>query len=461
MASRIDQVLNHIDKDIGGSLDRLFDLLRIPSISTDSAYAKEVKRAAEHMARDARSIGFKTKVEKTPGHPAMVGHYKKGGRPHVLFYAHYDVQPVDPLPLWEFPPFEPKLVEISPGRKVIRARGACDDKGQMMTFVEACRAWKTITGDLPVDVSLLLEGEEENGSESLPGVMKANLKDLKADYCFVCDTGQWDRDTPAISISLRGMFHEEIVIRTANSDLHSGRFGGAANNAIRVLSRIVADLHREDGSIAIPGFYDGVEELPKEIYEDWKKLGLTAKKLLGPIGLSIPAGEKDRMVIEQISSRPTCDVNGIWGGYQGEGVKTVIPNEAHAKVSFRLAAGQDPTRIRKLFQAFVKARVPRDCSVAFVNHKWTTPANVRWDTPAVTKARKALQQEWGRKPVLMGQGGSIPIIKDFKALLGLEPLLIGFALKDDKVHAPNEKYDLSSFHKGIRSWARILDAVAT
>ncbi|OJY37948.1 MAG: hypothetical protein BGP06_15815 [Rhizobiales bacterium 65-9] len=460
MATATDKVLDHIDSHLDKSVERLFSLLRIPSISTDSAFAPEVRRAAEFVAEDVRTIGFEASVHDTPGHPAVVGHARGGKRPHVLFYGHYDVQPVDPLHLWEFPPFEPRLVEIAPGRKVIRARGACDDKGQMMTFIEACRAWKAATGSLPVDVSLLLEGEEENGSESLPAVIKANRKALKADHVFVCDSGQWDRETPAITISLRGMFHEEIVVRTADRDLHSGTFGGAANNAIRVLSRAVADLHDKDGRIAIPGFYKGVKELPKAIYSDWKKLNLTAKKLLGPIGLSLPAGEKGRMVIEQIASRPTCDVNGIWGGYQGEGVKTVIPNEAHAKVSFRLAAGQHPETIQKLFRAFVKKRIPKDCSVAFINTKWTTPANVTWNSDLVTRARAALTEEWGKKAVLMGQGGSIPIVKDFKETLGVDPLLVGFGLKDDRVHAPNEKYDLSSFHKGIRSWARILGAMA-
>jgi acetylornithine deacetylase/succinyl-diaminopimelate desuccinylase-like protein len=460
MPNATDAVLAHIDTNIDGSLERLFALLRIPSISTEPAHAPEVARAAEHVAKDVAGIGFTAKVHKTKGHPAVTAHARGGKRPHIVFYGHYDVQPIDPLGLWEFPPFEPRLVEIEPGRKVIRARGACDDKGQIMTFIEACRAWKEATGSLPVDISLLLEGEEEVGSESLPGVIKADLKALSADHAFVCDTGQWDRVTPSVTISLRGMFHEEIVIRTADRDLHSGQFGGAAINAIRVLARIIADLHDKKGKIAIPGFYAGVKELPKAIHAEWKKLKLTGKKLLGPIGLSQPAGEDGRMVIEQISSRPTCDVNGIFGGYQGAGLKTVIPNEAHAKVSFRLAAGQDPKHIQKLFRAFVKARVPKDCTVEFLNTKWTRPANVAWDSPNVLLARKALTQEWGKKALLIGAGGSIPIVNDIKELLGLDPLLVGFGLKDDRVHAPNEKYDLSSFHKGIRSWARILGAMA-
>jgi acetylornithine deacetylase/succinyl-diaminopimelate desuccinylase-like protein len=460
MPNSTDTVLSHIDANLDKSLGRLFDLLRIPSISTEPAHAPEVARAAEHVAKEVGGIGFDAKVHKTAGHPAVVAHARSGKRPHIVFYGHYDVQPVDPLDLWEFPPFEPRLVEIEPGRKVIRARGACDDKGQIMTFIEACRAWKEATGRLPVDISLLLEGEEEVGSESLPDVIKADLEALRADHAFACDTGQWDRTTPSVTISLRGMFHEEIVIRTADRDLHSGQFGGAAINAIRVLARIVADLHDKKGRVAIPGFYDGVKDLPKAIKAEWKKLNLTAKKLLGPIGLANPAGEAGRMVIEQIASRPTCDVNGIFGGYQGSGVKTVIPNEAHAKVSFRLAAGQSPKRIQKLFRAFVKARVPKDCKVEFSNTKSTKPANVAWDSPEVLLARKALTEEWGKKALLIGAGGSIPIVNDIKKLLGLEPLLVGFALKDDRVHAPNEKYDLSSFHKGMRSWARILGAMA-
>ena len=460
MQASTDAALAHIDANLDKSVGRLFDLLRIQSISTEPGKAPEVARAAAHVAADVGGIGFAAKVHETKGHPAVVAHARTGAKPHILFYGHYDVQPVDPLDLWEFPPFEPRLVEIEPGRKVIRARGACDDKGQITTFIEACRAWKEATGSLPVDVSLLLEGEEEVGSENLASVIKADLKALRADHAFVCDTGQWDRTTPAITISLRGMFHEEIVIRGADRDLHSGQFGGAAMNAIRVVARIVADLHDKKGRIAIPGFYEGVKELPKAIYADWKKLKLTPKKLLGPIGLSEPAGEKGRMPIEQISSRPTCDVNGIFGGYQGEGVKTVIPNEAHAKVSFRLAAGQDPKRIQKLFRAFVKARVPRDCSVEFTNTKWTRPANVPFDSPEVALARAALTKEWGKMALLIGAGGSIPIVNDIKELLGLEPLLVGFGLKDDRVHAPNEKYDLSSFHQGMRSWARILGAMA-
>jgi acetylornithine deacetylase/succinyl-diaminopimelate desuccinylase-like protein len=460
MPQPIDAVLNHLDADRDGALHRLFTLLRVPSISTDPAYAAEVARAAEMVAADTRAMGFATRVHATPGHPVVVGHRKQGGRPHVVFYGHYDVQPVDPLDLWDAPPFEPGLVDLAPGRTVIRARGACDDKGQMMTFLEACRAWIAVTGSLPVDVSLLLEGEEENGSDSLPAVIEAEKAELKADVALICDTGQWDRETPAVAVSLRGMFHEGIVVTTADRDLHSGQFGGGALNAIRALTKAVAALHADDGSIAIPGFYDGVLEPPADLLAEWKALGMSPETLLAPIGLSEPAGERGRMLIEQVTSRPTCDVNGIWGGYQGAGVKTVIPCVAHAKVSFRLVAGQTPERVQRLFRDFIRSKLPADAKVEFVDTKWTTPAWIDWNGRNVALAREALAEEWGKPAVRMGIGGSIPIVSDIKNRLGLDPLMIGFGLKDDRVHAPNEKYDLSSFQKGARSWARVLGKLA-
>ena len=265
-------------------------------------------------------------------------------RPHVLFYGHYDVQPVDPLNLWHRPPFEPAVTDHADGRKIIVARGAEDDKGQLMTFVEACRAWKSVTGSLPVDITIVIEGEEEIGSKNFVPFLEANKADLKADFALVCDTGMWDPNTPAITTSLRGLVYDEVKIKAANRDLHSGIFGGGAQNPIRVLTRILGGLHDENGHITIPGFYDGVKDLPPEILAQWKNLNLTPESFLKPIGLSIPAGEKDRLLIEQISSRPTCDINGIIGGYTGEGSKTVIPAEASAKVSFRLVEGQDPRK---------------------------------------------------------------------------------------------------------------------
>src|ERR1700722_535345 len=343
-APKLQPVLDRIDADFDNSLERLFALLRIKSISADPAFAGDCKAAADHLAKDIATLGFTTEVRPTAGHPAIVAkaNGSRDGRPHVLFYGHYDVQPVDPLNLWHVPPFEPAVTTHADGRKIIVARGAEDDKGQLMTFVEACRAWKSVTGSLPLDITIVIEGEEEVGSKNFVPFLEANKAEFKADFALVCDTSMWDPNTPAITTSLRGLVYEEVKIKAANRDLHSGVFGGGAQNPIRVLTRILGSLFDDNGRITIPGFYDGVKDLPPDILAQWSKLDLTPETFLKPIGLSEPAGEKGRLLIEQISSRPTCDVNGIIGGYTGEGSKTVIPAEASAKVSFRLVEGQAP-----------------------------------------------------------------------------------------------------------------------
>jgi acetylornithine deacetylase/succinyl-diaminopimelate desuccinylase-like protein len=458
-ASDVNKVLAHIDADIDNSLERLFKLLRIKSVSTDPAFADDCKAAAEHLAKDLASFGFATDVRPTGGHPAVVGKSNGAGQ-RVLFYGHYDVQPVDPLNLWEHPPFEPAVRTLPDGRKAIVARGAEDDKGQLMTFVEACRAWKSVTGSFPVPITIVLEGEEEIGSKHFGAFLKNNKSDLQADLALVCDTGMWDQNTPAITTSLRGLVYEEVKIKAANRDLHSGLFGGGARNPIRVLTHILGGLHDENGRITIPGFYDGVKDTPPEILEMWKKLNLSAESFLKPIGLSIPAGEKGRLLIEQVTSRPTCDVNGIYGGYTGEGAKTVIPAEATAKISFRLVEGQDPVKIRDAFRAYVKARLPADCSVDFAEHSNAPAIALDWTMKPLGAAKRALTDEWGKEALLIGSGGSIPVVADFKNTLGLDTVMVGFGLEDDRIHSPNEKYDLKSFHKGIRSWARILAALA-
>jgi len=276
----------------------------------------------------------------------------------------------------------------------------------------------------------------------------------------VCDTGMWDPNTPAITTSLRGLVYDEVKIKAANRDLHSGVFGGGAQNPIRVLTKILGGIIDDDGRITIPGFYDGVSEPPADVLAQWKKLNLTAESFLKPIGLSIPAGEKGRLLIEQISSRPTCDVNGIVGGYIGEGSKTVIPSEASAKISFRLVEGQDPDNIRKKFRDYVAAGLPGDCRAEFADHSSAPAVALDWNMKPLAAARRALTDEWGKEAILMGSGASIPIVADFKRTLGLDTVLVGFGLDDDNIHSPNEKYDLKSFHKGMRSWARILAALA-
>ncbi|MFC4173718.1 M20/M25/M40 family metallo-hydrolase [Microvirga sp. GCM10011540] len=458
--SQLDQVLSKIDADLDQSLERLFQWLKVPSISTDPAYKDHCRTAGQWLVDELKGIGVDATLRETGGHPAVVGHANGQEKPHVLFYGHYDVQPVDPLELWETPPFEPRMVTLPDGRKVISARGASDDKGQVLTFVEACRAWQAVTGSLPLNITFLVEGAEEDGSKFLPEFIEANKDELKADVALVCDTGMWDRSTPAITSSLRGMVYEEVIVRCADRDLHSGMFGGAARNPIHVLSKIVAAFHDDNGRIMIPDFYEGVHETPTQVLEQWKKLNLTEEEFLGQVGLKHSAGEKGRMLIEQIQSRPTCDVNGIIGGYTGEGTKTVIASEARCKVSFRLVGDQDPEKISRNFEAFVRERIPADCSVEFIHHKGSRALALPHDFPALTAAKAALHDEWKADPIVIGMGGSIPVGGDFKRTLGLDTLFVGFGLDDDRIHSPNEKYDLTSFHKGTRSWARILAALA-
>ncbi|WP_137134940.1 dipeptidase [Rhizobium sp. FKY42] len=456
----LNPVLRRADTNLDNSLQRLFELVRIPSISTDPAYKADCRRAAEWLVTTLTELGFTASVRDTPGHPMVVAHHDAGraDAPHVLFYGHYDVQPVDPLELWENDPFAPAIKELD-GRKIITGRGTSDDKGQLLTFVEACRAYKETVGSLPVKITILFEGEEESGSPSLKPFLEANAEELKAEFALVCDTGMWDADTPAIAATLRGLVGEEVTVHAADRDLHSGLFGGAAANPIHILTTALAGLRDETGRITLPGFYDGVEETPENIKASWGTLGRDAKSFLGEVGLSEPSGEKGRSVLELTWARPTCEVNGIWGGYTGEGFKTVIAAKASAKISFRLVGEQDPDKIRESFRAYIRSQIPADCSVEFHEHGASPAIQLSYDSPVLTKAKAALSDEWPKPAVIVGMGGSIPIVGDFQTYLGMDSLLVGFGLIDDRIHSPNEKYDLNSFHKGIRSWVRILAAL--
>ncbi len=456
----LDAVLAKLDANAEGALARLFTLLQIPSVSTDPAYKANCDKAAAWLAAELTAIGFTASVRPTPGHPMVVAHAKPARRdvPHVLFYGHYDVQPPDPLDLWKTGPFEPRLADGPHGRQIV-ARGAADDKGQLMTFLEAARAFHE-TGGLPCEVTILLEGEEETGSPSLPGFLAANKAELTADLMLACDTGMWDPVTPAITIMLRGLVLQEVVIKAADRDLHSGLFGGAAVNPIHVLAKIIADLHDATGRVTLPGFYEGVAELPKEVADQWRGLNFDERKFLADVGLSRPAGEQGRSVLEMIWARPTCDINGIVGGYTAAGSKTVLPAQASAKFSFRLVGKQNPEAIEESFRAFVRERLPPDCHAEFISHGASGALQLPVASEALTRARRALQQEWGKEPVMVGCGGSIPIVGAFKRDLGMDALMIGFGLEDDRIHSPNEKYELSSFRKGARSWARVLNALA-
>ena len=456
----LDSVLAKIDQNLDGAVARLIEFVAIPSVSTDPAFAGDCARAADWVTRELKALGFEASVRPTAGHPMVVGHAKaaRPDVPHVLFYGHYDVQPADPLDLWHLPPFEARVADAAGGKQIV-GRGTADDKGQLMTFVEACRAFRE-TGDLPCHITVLLEGEEETGSPSLPAFLAANRGELRADMALVCDTLMWDKETPAITTMLRGLVLEEVVVRGPSRDLHSGMFGGPAMNPIRVLARIIADLHDEDGRITVPGFYDDVVELPHEVADQWHDLRFDGAKFLGDVGLSVPAGEQGRSVLEMLWSRPTCEVNGISGGYTAKGSKTVLPAEASAKFSFRLVAKQNPEEVAKAFRAFVTKRLPDDCRAEFLSHGASGAIALPFTSEALNRARRALHTEWGREPVLAGCGGSIPIVGAFKKDLKMDTLMIGFSLEDDRIHSPNEKYEMTSFHKGARSWARVLTALS-
>jgi acetylornithine deacetylase/succinyl-diaminopimelate desuccinylase-like protein len=455
----LDAVLARIDETLPQALDRLMDLLRIPSISTDPAYKADCARAADWLVADLTSLGFTARAAATPGHPMVVAHsggHAGTGLRHLLFYGHYDVQPVDPLDLWHRDPFDP-VIEDTPKGRVIRARGSSDDKGQLMTFLEACRAWKAVHGTLPGKLTIFLEGEEESGSPSLIPFLHENRAELTADLALICDTGLYEDRVPAITTQLRGLAAADFTLHAASRDLHSGAYGGLARNPLYVISRLLADLHDDEGRITIPGFYDDVDELSDTLRQQWQALAFNHAAYLGDVGLSVPAGEVDRTPLEILWSRPTAEVNGLWGGYTGAGFKTVLPAEAHAKVSFRLVSRQDPEKVMVAFRAWAEARIPADCRITWHDSEPGSPASVmQISDPAFESARAALAEEWGRPAVYVGEGGSIPIAGYFKTELGMDAMLVGFARDDDQIHSPNEKYDVESFHRGIRSWARIL-----
>ncbi|MUZ73478.1 M20/M25/M40 family metallo-hydrolase [Agrobacterium vitis] len=458
----IETVLARVDDNLPSSLETLFDLVRIPSISTDPAYSPHCRKAADFLATYLTGLGFTASVRDTPGHPMVVAHHEGQAAdcPHVLFYGHYDVQPVDPLNLWQNDPFDPAIRDGLNGEKIITGRGTSDDKGQLLTFIEALRAFKDTMGGLPVRVTILFEGEEESGSPSLQPFLEANAQELKADFAMVCDTGMWDAQTPAICASLRGLVGEEITIKAASRDLHSGGYGGVAANPLHVLSDILAGLHDATGAVTLSGFYDGVEETPPDIKAVWADLEKTQPAFLTDIGLSVPSGEKGRSVLELLWARPTAEINGMSGGYTGRGFKTVIAAEAMAKVSFRLVGKQDPQKIRDSFRAYVTSKLPRDCRVEFHAEGASPAIQLPYDSPILATTKAALSQEWPKPAIVVGGGGSIPIVGSFQSMLGMDSLLVGFSLDDDCVHSPNEKYNLTSFHKGTRSWVRILHGLS-
>lgn len=452
----LDAVLTRIDDQLPDALERLMGLLRIQSISTDPAFAQPCQDAADWLVADLQSIGAKAEKRATPGHPMVVGHIDGPG-PHLLFYGHYDVQPVDPLNLWHSDPFDPKLEDTEKGQ-VIRGRGSSDDKGQLMTFVEACRAYKHVHGALPCRITFFFEGEEESGSPSLIPFMKDNAEELTADIALICDTSMVAPGVPSIASQLRGMLKDEFTIHGPRIDLHSGHYGGPGLNPLREMSRIIASFHDDQGRVAVNGFYDGVHEVPDDLLRQWESCGFNEADYLNAVGYTQPHGEKGYSTLVQQWARPTLEINGIWGGYQGAGSKTVIPAEAHCKITCRLVGDMDPDDLRDKIRAHVEGQLSTDARVTWDGDLEGAPAAVmNIGRPEFEKARQALSDEWNREAVFCGMGGSIPIAGFFKEVLGMDAMLIGFANEDDAIHSPNEKYNVESFHKGMRSWARVLE----
>jgi acetylornithine deacetylase/succinyl-diaminopimelate desuccinylase-like protein len=459
--SHMEQILKHIDDHLDASLQRLFSLLRIPSISTQPAHAGDCRKAAEWARDTLTEMGFTARLSETSGLPGVIATHHGAGpdAPHVLFYGHYDVQPADPLALWESDPFDPQLVDGPRGKRIV-GRGAVDDKGQVVSFLEACRAHLAVKGKLPVRLTILLEGEEECGSPSLAELLTREKETLAADFVLVADTNMWDFETPAITTSLRGLAAIEVTMKAAARDLHSGLYGGIALNPINALTRVLGDLQDDQGRIRIPGFYDGVAPVPETVRKSWDALGFDAASFLGEVGLRHPAGEHGQSPLAQLWARPTADINGIYGGYQGDGTKTVIPAEATAKLTFRLVPGQDPAKILDNFERFVTERLRPDAQAEFKRSGAAPGFAMDLGAPFMAAAGRALAEEFGKPAALIGCGGSIPVVAAFKTHLGLETLLAGFGLDDDRIHSPNEKFELACFRRGARAHARLLAAFA-
>lgn len=448
----MNDVLQHLEGEQEQAQQRLCDLLSIASVSTDPAYAGDVRRAADWVAGQMREVGLDAAVHETDGHPVVVGRADtQPDSPTLLYYGHYDVQPPDPIDAWTTPPFEPTVRDGA-----IYARGASDDKGQVCCMLEAMRAWKCVYGKLPVNVCMIVEGEEEIGSAHLPAFIEANKDMLGADVVIISDTTMWDKDTVAITYGLRGMLYFDLKLHGPSRDLHSGMYGGILANPATIIARVLGKLFDQNNAVTIPGFYDDVMALTDDERERWRQLGFDEAQYLGDVGVNTPFGEAGFATLERKWVRPSCDVNGLYGGYMGEGAKTVIPSFAGAKVSFRLAAHQDPAKIAEQFRAWIESHDVGGCRWQITEHGRANPVITPTDSPHLRAASSAIQKASGKPPALVREGATIPIVTDFKSILGIDTLLIGFGLVDDCIHSPNEKFNLDCFHLGCRTHAVLL-----
>ncbi len=435
----------------------LVELLRIPSISADSKFQAEIRRAADWLLGHLGEIGLQAELIETAGHPIVYAESPAvEGAPVVLVYGHYDVQPPDPLDLWISPPFEPTVRDGN-----LYARGATDDKGQMLTHVKSVQSWLETEGQLPLQVKFLIEGEEEVGSEHLEVFLKENTEKLACDCVVVSDTSQFARGVPAITYGLRGIAYYELRLTGPNRDLHSGVFGGAVTNPANALSKILAALVDDDGRIQVPGFYEDVIPLTEEERAEFRSLPFDEAAFMKDLDVDGLTGEKGFSTLERRWGRPAMDVNGIWGGYQGEGEKTVLPGKAAAKFSFRLVPGQDPKKITASLRAMLQQRLPPGIKMELIESHGAPGIVFPFDGEYLQAAADAVEQGFGRRPVFIREGGSIPIVSTFAEQLKAEVLLLGWGQNDDNLHSPNEKFSLADFHHGIAASAALWAHLAT
>ena len=454
----IDDVLQQVEDGLASSIDRLIALLQIPSVSSEPAGSPGIADCADWLARQLREIGLQADIVATDCHPVVMARSeRKPDRPTVLFYGHYDVQSAEPFEDWDTPPFEPTLKQED-GLTRIYARGASDSKGQFWTVIEALRAWKEVRDEWPVNVTVMLEGEEEFGSPSLPAFIGANKDALACDIAFNSDSDMWSPTRPAITTSLKGLVHEKVTIVTPHGDLHSGHFGNVAANPLRILTKILAAIHDDDGAVLIDGFYDGVEPVSSELRAQWDALDVNEALA----GVSIEGGPDEGGLgpVELMWGRPGIDINGMWGGNTGPTERSVLPGAASARLTFRLVGKQQPERLRNLFRTFVEDRLPAGCRAEFEGQYGTAPFSMKEPGPYIAAARRALDAEWPEPALIKGTGGTVPVVGWVSEALGIDCVSFGFILANDAIHAPNERVDAERLRKGTRSWVRLLSELA-
>lgn len=449
----MEKVLQFIQNNQNNFIEELKDFLRLKSISSSPEHAYEVKKTAEYLKEHLISIGLKnTEIITTEKHPIVYSEWLGApGKPTILFYGHYDVQPPEPLELWYHDPFDPVIKDNK-----IWARGATDDKGQLFTHIKAMEAYIKAKGTLPINVKIILEGEEEVGSESLEKFLENNADKLKCDAIVISDTSMFAPGEPAITYGLRGLCYMQIDVEGPTRDLHSGTYGGVIDNPINVLSHIISKLKDEDGKVLIPGFYDDVIEVTEEERKNFKKLKISSKDIISETGVPKLKLSENRDVYEAMTSRPTLDCNGIWGGYQGEGAKTIIPSKAGAKISMRLVANQNPKKIAKLFTKYVQSIAPKTVKIKVSELHGGMPSLVPIDNKYMMIAKEALKFAFNKEPKFIKEGGSIPVVTTLQKKLKAPALLMGFGLDSENLHSPNEHFSLDSFNKGIIAISKLI-----